>query len=317
MKKTIIICLLAFTYNTSFAQGAHSIKINEVVTNNTDGYQDEYGKKNGWIELANTSYSTVSVASLYLTTNRATLNTKLSVPERVKLMSQITKDESKTTLKAKQRIVLFADGFTNRGTLHLNFILEKEKPTFIALFDANGRTLLDSLTIPPLRENQSYARLLSKDGENVYWKILESNYTTPNSPNTFDRQTDDKTAQWKKNDPHGIAMAIIAMGIVFMCLMLLYVFFHIAGYIVSRTKKITKIKPISTIGNKAHSAANRAKDGNVLQGVDKEIYMAVIAMAIKEHEEDIHDIESNILTIRPSNNSSWNNKESLMRKLPR
>ena len=299
MRRTIIVCLLSFLHIASFAQGARSLKINEVVTNNANGYQDEYGERSGWIEIANTSYSTVSVASMYLTTDRAALNPRLSVPERIRMMSQIAKDESRTTLKAKQRILLFADGHCNRGTLHANFTFDNTKPVFIALFDANGQTLLDSITVPVLGADQSYARLLSKDGESVVWRIADADKVTPNGPNELDGQADDKVAQWKKNDPHGIAMAIIAMGIV------------------SRTQKITQIKPISTIGDKAHSAANRAKHGNELQGVDKEIYIAVIAMALKEYEEDVHDVESNILTIKPRTNNAWNSKESLMRKLPR
>lgn len=317
MKQTIIVCLLSFLHIASFAQGARSLKINEVVTNNANGYQDEYGERSGWIEIANTSYSTVSVASMYLTTDRAALNPRLSVPERIRMMSQIAKDESRTTLKAKQRILLFADGHCNRGTLHANFTFDNTKPVFIALFDANGQTLLDSITVPVLGKDQSYARLLSKDGESVVWRIADADKVTPNGPNELDGQADDKVAQWKKNDPHGIAMAIIAMGIVFLCLILLYVFFHAAGYLLSRTQKIAQIKPISTIGDKAHSAANRAKHGNELQGVDKEIYIAVIAMALKEYEEDVHDVESNILTIKPRTNNAWNSKESLMRKLPR
>lgn len=33
--------------------------------------------------------------------------------------------------------------------------------------------------------------------------------------------------------------------------------------------------------------------------------MAVIAMALKQYEDDVHDIESNIITIKP-HHTNWN-----------
>ena len=113
----------------AFGQGAFSFKINEVVVSNTDGLIDEYGERTGWIEIANTSWGTNNLRSCYLTTNREALNKGLSVPERVKLMSLIPKGDERTNLTAQQRIVFFADGQTNLGTLHTNFTLRKARKT--------------------------------------------------------------------------------------------------------------------------------------------------------------------------------------------
>ena len=41
-----------------FGQGAKNIRINEVLTNNTANIQDEYGQREAWIELENTSFTT-------------------------------------------------------------------------------------------------------------------------------------------------------------------------------------------------------------------------------------------------------------------
>ena len=167
----------------AFGQGAFSFKINEVVVSNTDGLIDEYGERTGWIEIANTSWGTNNLRSCYLTTNREALNKGLSVPERVKLMSLIPKGDERTNLTAQQRIVFFADGQTNLGTLHTNFTLKEGEENFIALFDGNGKTLLDSITVPPLAENQSYARVYDSESETYVWVVLDANEVTPEAPN--------------------------------------------------------------------------------------------------------------------------------------
>lgn len=41
------------------------------------------------------------------------------------------------------------------------------------------------------------------------------------------------------------------------------------------------------------------------KGIDKEIYMAVISLALKEYLEDVHDVESGIITIKPKQ-TRWN-----------
>lgn len=221
----------------AFGQGAFSFKINEVVVSNTDGLIDEYGERTGWIEIANTSWGTNNLRSCYLTTNREALNKGLSVPERVKLMSLIPKGDERTNLTAQQRIVFFADGQTNLGTLHTNFILKEGEENFIALFDGNGKTLLDSITVPPLAENQSYARVYDSESETYIWVVLDANEVTPGAPNVGQGKVQDKVAEFKEKDPYGVAMSIMAMGVVFGCLLALYVFFRLFGYMVALFSK--------------------------------------------------------------------------------
>ena len=58
MSKKILFVGLLFCYISSvFAQGAKNIKINEVLTINKNSIQDEYGRRNTWIELANIAFS--------------------------------------------------------------------------------------------------------------------------------------------------------------------------------------------------------------------------------------------------------------------
>ena len=186
---------------TAFGQGAFSFKINEVVVSNTNGLVDEYGERSGWIEVANTSWGTNNIRSCYLTTDRRALDKGLSVPERVKMMSLIPKGDPRTNLPAQQRIVFFADGQTNLGTLHTNFTLKEGEENFIALFDGNGKTLLDSVTVPPLAENQSYARLYDAETEEYVWRALNADEVTPGAPNVGQGKAEDKIAEWKEKDP--------------------------------------------------------------------------------------------------------------------
>lgn len=306
-----------FAVAALFGQGARSLKISEVVTCNTDGLIDEYGQHCAWIEIANTAWGTVDIRSCYLTNDRAALNKDLTVPERVKLMSLIPKGDGRTNLEAQQRIVFFADGRTNLGTLHTNFTLDPDKGNFIALFDGNGKTLLDTVVVPPLAENQSYARLFDADKDRTVWKMLEPEEVTPGFPNRGQGMTTDKVAEFKEKDPYGIAMAVIAMAIVFGCLAFLYVFFRLFGLAVVYMGKLARVRAIRKIREGAHKVAVIAKEGTDSRGVDMETYMAVIGMALHEYENGVHDVESNVLTIHPDEHSEWNSKDNAMREWPK
>lgn len=296
----------------AFGQGAYSFKINEVVVSNATGLVDEYGERAAWIEITNTSWGTNNIRSCYLTTNREALNPGLSVPERIKMMSLIPKGDERTNLEAQQRIVFFADGRTNLGTLHTNFTLEKGKPNFIALFDGNGKTLLDSISIPALADDQSYARLYNAGTEEYEWVVLEAGDVTPGAPNVGQGKSQDKIAEFKEKDPHGIAMSIMAMGVVFTCLLSLYIFFRFFGKVVVWLSKLARVRAIRAIRDKAERAAIIAKDGMETKGVDMKVYMAVIGMALHEYEEDVHDVESNVLTLHSEEHSDWNSKDKAM-----
>lgn len=316
-KRVLNILILLCSVSWAFAQGARSFKINEVVISNTSGLIDEYGERSAWIEISNTSWGTNNIRSCYLTTNPAALDKNLSVPERVKMMSLIPKGDSRTNLTAKQHIVFFADGQTNLGTLHTNFTLRPDGSNFIALFDGNGKTLLDSVTVPPLAENQSYARVYNSDKEDYEWIVLNAEEVTPGSDNVGQGKVQDKVAEFKEKDPYGIAMSVMAMAIVFGCLLLLYIFFRLFGYIVTLLGKMTRVRAIRSIHDKAERATIMAKQGMETKGIDMKIYMAVIAMALHEYEENVHDVESNVLTLHPEEHTDWNAKDNAMREWPK
>lgn len=286
-----------------FGQGAKNIQINEVLTNNTTNYVDEYGKHLAWIELNNIAYSTYNVRGMYITADRSVLDSKISVPVRIKKMSIIPSGDERTNLTARKHLLLFCNSNPNEGSLHLALKLDPTRPNWIALYDGNGVNLIDSVTIPAMKPNCSFAR--QEDGSDK-WMIKAPEAVTPDIEN-FIQISESKVAKVKKDDPYGIGLTLLAMGVVFFCLALFYAFFRIFGIIVTYENKVMRVKAIKRISEASHKAVVIAKDGYSGKGIDKEIYMAVIAMAMKEYEEDVHDIESNVITIAP-HQTNWNAK---------
>lgn len=304
----------------AMAQGARDFKISEVyIANPADtsaNYLDEYGETASWIEIENTSYTTRDIRSCFLTNNKEVLNEELSAPERIAMMSVIKKGDERTTLGAKERITFFTDKKENRGTLHLGFILEPGKENFIAFYDGNGVDLLDSLTVPVLEPGHSYSRIFDAETGEYIWKVTESELVTPNAPNAGGVPAVDKIAEWKEKDPIGWQMAVLSMAIVFGCLALLYVFFHVFGWVLTHFSLLSRVKGIRKIHDSAAKVVVIAKDGKETKGIEMENYVAAISMALHEYYGNTHDIESGILTIRHDEHSAWDSKDHAMRQNP-
>lgn len=303
----------------AMAQGARDFKISEVyIANPADtsaNYLDEYGEAASWIEIENTSYTTRNIRNCFLTNNRAVLDENLSAPQRIEMMSLIPEGDERTNLGAKQRITFFADKNINRGALHLNFKFEPGKENFIAFYDGNGITLLDTITIPALEPGYSYARVYDAETDEYVWTALEPSQVTPNTPNVGPKEVD-KIAEWKEKDPIGWQMALISMAIVFGCLALLYVFFHVFGWALNRLSTLSRVKGIRHIHESASKVVVIAKDGKETKGIEMENYVAVISMALHEYYGNTHDIESGILTIRHDEHGAWDSKDHAMRQNP-
>ena len=118
-------------------------------------------------------------------------------------------------------------------------------------------------------------------------------------------------ARLKQDDPHGFGISILCMSVVFLCLALLFVFFKIFGFVADRQKKIATVQPIKPIietdkkiEEVRQITKNILQDGLETRGRDKEIYIAVISMALMQYQEDVHDVESGVLTIK-EHQTSW------------
>lgn len=313
LKGVFTCCLILIGYIPVLAQGARNIKINEVMTANTESRVDDYNMHLPWVEIANISYTTYNIRGMFVTTNRAVLDKSLSAPERIKLMSIVPNGEEGTVLKARQHAVFYLNSNPAKGAFHLSAKVNAGEPVWIALYDGNGVDLLDSVQVPGLIANTSYARYY---GEQQKWGIKAPNDVTPGTDN-FIMANESKTAKWKREDPHGFALSLLSMGIVFGCLILLYVFFTLLGKFMrspypdmiagwfaghgSRSGKNDKEAAVEPL-------ASLQQDGTDVKD-DEEVCMAVIAMALHEYLGGGHDNESGIITIKPKQ-SRWGNIKS-------
>ena len=296
----IFIALVAVVCLGLNAQRATSLKINEVLVTNEQNYQDDYGLHNAWIEIFNTSFATVNIEGCYLTNDKDN-PTKYPIP----------KGDVLTLIKPRQHILFWADGMPNRGTFHVSFTLDPSKENYIALYDSNGKTLIDEITVPAgMLADQSYAR--EEDGS-ANWVIKgggEHSYVTPSTNNmTLDKN--EKIENFKKHDADGFGMAIIAMSVVFIGLILLYVSFKIVGNIAVKLGKRNAMKAIG-ITDKVE-----AKEKNLGSHSGEEA--AAIAMALHEFMNDAHDVEDMILTINKVKRtySPWSSKIYTLRQTPK
>ena len=307
--------LLTIASQPMLAQMDASIKLNEVMTVNETSLIDEYGARNAWLEIANISFSTYNIRGMYVTTDRSVLDKKMSVPERVKRMSQIPNGDERTNLSGRQLIVLQLGSQPNKGALHLSVKVNTTEPTWIALYNGNATQLIDSVTVPVLEADQSYARI-ANNGTAKDWEVKSADRVTLGIQNQT-VVSESKVAKFKREDPHGFGMALMAMGIVFFCLALLWIFFTLFGMFMRHqetAKKVINKQPIKPITKTVEKTAETVhKTGVILQeglktkGIDREVYIAVIGMALKQYEDDVHDVESGVITIK-SKSSSWNDE---------
>ena len=317
MKKTILLAILAVCAMNVSAQGRRSLRINEVMVQNDSNYMDDYGRRSGWIELFNTNHAPLNISSVFITNNPATLNPDLSVKERKAMMYAVPLGDVLTKMPKRQHVVFWADGRPTLGTFHTNFVLEPGTENWIGVFDADGRTLIDSVTVPAfLAVNQSYAR--KADGVNLAdgkelgaaaWEIRDDSPGKPVTPSSANkiRETNDKIEMFSEIDRNGFAMAIMPMGIVFTALLLLCLCFS----------AISRIGAAASSRNKAKTHGMSAKELTREERNDSGEAIAAIAMALHEHL-DAHDRENTVLTINKVKRaySPWNSKIYNMRHLP-
>lgn len=319
MKQKLMLLLLAVAVGAAAvsAQSRRNLRINEVMVQNDSNFVDDYGHHTAWIELFNTTHAPLNIASVFLTNNRATLDENLSSKERKAMMYAVPLGDVLTKIPKRQHVVFWADGRPTLGTFHTNFTLQPGQDNWIAIFDGDGHTLIDSVTVPAtLGPDQSFARIEdgvdSKDGVKLgieAWEIRDDSEGLPVTPSSNNkiRETNDKIDMFAEKDKNGFAMAIMAMGIVFSALLLLCICFYIISKIGERVSSRNKTKTLSSSETEIH----------VEKGHDSGEEIAAIAMALHEHL-NAHDSENTVLTINKVKRaySPWSSKIYGLRQLP-
>lgn len=298
-KHLILIAFCAALALPSLAQGRRgALYINEVMVQNDSNLVDDFGNRIGWIELYNSKFAPLEISNIYITNDRNN-PTKYAVPL----------DDVNTRIPKRQHVVFFADGMPGRGTFHTSFVLNPDTENWIGLYDSDKQTLIDSVLIPVIPANASYARKADGIGE---WEIRTDrgeSVITPSSSNVI-RDKNDKIEQFAEKDKNGFAMTLMAMCIVFTALLVLCLCF----------------KGLSSLG-----AGRHVRKKLISQGVENPVIttverhetvdsgeeIAAIVMALHEHL-NAHDNESHIITINKVKRaySPWSSKIYNMRQTP-
>lgn len=300
MKRILFLITLTIVAASSLiqAQGRRgALYINEVMVQNDSNLIDDFGQRSAWIELYNAKFSPLEISNIYLTNDRNN-PTKYPVPL----------GDVNTRIPKRQHVVFYADGMPTRGTFHASFILDPTKENWIGLYDADKNTLIDSVLVPVLPANASYARTSDAADE---WEVRTdtgNSYITPSSANVI-REKNDKIEMFAEKDENGFAMTLMAMCIVFSALLILCLCFKgissLGAHAQAKNRKISagEENPVVT-----HSDRHNNDSGEVI---------AAISMALHDHL-NAHDRESTILTINKvrKSYSPWSSKIYNMRRLP-
>lgn len=270
--------------------------LNEVLLDNQDSFQDDYGLHSAWIEIFNRSYGSADLAAYLL---------KVSSQPGDTVTYFIPKGDILTLVKPRQHSLFWADGEPNRGTFHTNFKLNPETTNWIGLFDS-GRKLIDQIIVPAgaLSTNQSYARISDAASE---WEVKggsSDKYVTP-STNNKTINSNAKMEKFEEKDAVGIGMSISAMSVVFVGLILLYISFKIVGRVAVNLSNRNTMK----------AKGINKKEAKELTEAPGEVY-AAISMALHEMQDEVHDIEETVLTITrvKRSYSPWSSKIYTLRE---
>lgn len=309
MKKrllTLLVVALAGVMAIS-AQGRRGLRINEVmIANDSTSVVDDYGRYSAWVELYNSTFGPLEISSVFLT-NDAEQPTLYPVPL----------GDVNTEIPTRQHVLFWIDGQHDKGTFHTNFVFTPGQDNYVAIYDADGKTLIDEIVIPgSLKPGQTYAR--KKDGEGgtgnpEAWEVRDGSaekYITPSSNNII-KSTNSKVDMFAEQDARGGGMAVMAMCIVFTALLVLAVCFNIINKIGASISTRRKEKALAESHPDSVSGEGRPES-------DSGEVIAAIAMALHDHL-DAHDRENTVLTINKVRRaySPWSSKIYSLRELPR
>lgn len=287
------------------AQNLSDLRISEVLVENAGGLTDDFGQRNGWIEIFNTSYGTVKFGGCYLSDDPSDLK-KYHIPSA----------DNTTKVGPRQSVVFFASGNTAQGTYHTNFRLRRGGVLYLVSND--GRTVLDQLEIPDdLQADKSVMR--------VPVGIKEMEFRTRNNadptPYSYNGDVDALTKSdiMKQRDPTGWILTMISVSTVFIALIILAFIF---GWIGNASKKAAGI-PTERQKKRARKAMSAAAmSPEIAAAVSLALQQefggeahAAIALALHDYlDKGIHDADSFVITIRPSARTGWTDKSFTFRK---
>ncbi|WP_294593371.1 OadG family transporter subunit [uncultured Rikenella sp.] len=276
MKRLLFLLGIALLCAEGYAQGLKDIRINEVLVDNRNSYIDDHGNHVGWVELHNTGYSNVNIGGAYLTVRRGDAARTYRIP----------KNDARTLIPPQGYVIFFADSSSNRGTFHTNFVLDETG--YLAFLD-QGRNVVDSVVYDVAAQSPDVSIGWTDDLETGEERFRQLTGITPLQANEIEERMP-ASEKFFLRDPSGAVMAITAMSVVFSALVLLYLIFKNVGRGMTRMMRAKEQKVVAAMPEEVRSTIDPS--GQLL---GEEI--AAIAIALRRYEEDLHDIESHVLTI--------------------
>jgi len=143
---------------------ADGLVINEFLAKNNACCPDEYGEFDDWVEIYNGNNIPINIGRMYFSDRR-------DDPDPYQIPNT---DALLTTIPADGFLVLYCDGQTEQGILHLNFKLSGNGES-VVLIDKDGSTVIDFYTFGAQTTNISMGRSGSD------WIFFE--YPTPGTTN--------------------------------------------------------------------------------------------------------------------------------------
>ena len=293
----------------AMGQNVIDLKITEVLAEpDSLGFMDDYGQRNGWVEVTNTSYGTVNMGGCFFTDDKN--NLKKSI---------ISKNDLATQIGKRQVVVFHGTGDNSQGTFYLNFKIRKGSTIYLVSND--GRTIVDSIAVPA---NLPVGKSISKfANDNKKMKFLvdpNPSSPTPGSING-DANAESNAQKIAKNDPHGFILSLTSISVVFSALAILWFLFWILFERPAKKKKEaaaaallpkkTASKP-GTVTPEVVAAIGMALDLDT----SGEVYAAIATAPHLYLSESVHDAESYTITIKPSE-GAWKTHGQTFRRLPK
>ncbi|MBR5699688.1 MAG: OadG family protein [Bacteroidales bacterium] len=256
------------------AQNASDLVLAEVLVENDSSIVDDYGRRTGWIELFNNSQGTVNYAGCFLSDG--------------KVRYMIPKGDARTKLGPRQSVVFFCSGNSEDGTFYTNFTLQTG--TTLMLISNNGKTIIDTLSIPESLPVGFSVRKTAQDKKGMVWKT-EAEPAVP-TPGVINKNGNEKTGaeRMAERDPHGWILTLTSISVVFSALIILWIIFGISGRAFQR-RAAKAAQPVSE-PIKPTAIPDEAKESETA---------AAIALALHLYlSETVHDAESFVITVNSS-----------------
>jgi hypothetical protein len=148
-----------------------SLVLNEISPNTNQCLSDEYGEYDDWIEIHNPTSVDLNIAGWYISD---TLD--FSMFHRIP-----SYDPEKTLIPAGGFLILWADGQSAQGVIHLPFKLEKDgEEVILAKSVAGSLSVVDHVVFSKTKNDVTYGRI--PDGTGQWMRLSDPTPGFPNLP---------------------------------------------------------------------------------------------------------------------------------------